>query len=331
MRNILQGQLAGNDQPGPCSPPDPTDGGAGVSPAQTRSDSRKAIAAGVSAALARFKAENPLLADRLSGASGAGSPGLVSIRTSDTVERISLSDGHLRRLKRMKRGIKSFAEILQRSLTDGGFRFRAALITPTYRPGEAWSPGDVTALVKCYREWARRRGFALRYAWVMELQRTGRPHYHLILWLPRGVTPPMPDKQGWWKHGMTNCKWARSPVGYICKYASKGFESAVQGGLPKGARVYGTGGLDATSQAKWCWAMAPMWLRLMVPEGHLIRRKLRGWWLDVSAGIWYQSPWEWDGFGADGCGQIRWRGYSMDSIRFDAMDGPPYGPSAIVC
>jgi hypothetical protein len=223
----------------------------------------------------------------------------------------------------MRRGIKAHSEILQDWLTESGFRFRAALITLTYQPGAIYRPRHIADLVKSYREWARCRGFKLRYAWVLELQRNGTPHYHLILWLPRGITPPMPDKQGWWKHGMSNCKWARSPVGYICKYASKGFTAAACGGLPPGARVFATGGLEGAQRALWCWVMAPMWLRYMIPEGHLVRRKKSGWWLDATARIWYRSPWEWDGFGDDGCGRVRYRGFDEADVVFESLDGPP--------
>lgn len=254
----------------------------------------------------------------------AGSTGLVSLRTSDTSERITLGDGHLRRLRRMRRGIKTHAGIMQEALTGAGFRFRGALITVTYAPGSIWAPRHISDLVKSYREWCNRRGFRFRYAWVLELQRNGAPHYHLVLWLPRGITPPKPDAQGWWKHGMSNCKWARSPIGYICKYASKGYDAAASGGLPRGARVFGTGGLEPVDQARWCHAMAPLWLRYMVPEGHKITRKRSGWWLDATARIYYRSPWEFDGFGDDGCGRLRWRGYHTDDIVFEVNDGPPH-------
>ena len=43
---------------------------------------------------------------------------------------------------------------------------------------------------------------------------------------------PKADKQGWWRHGMTNTVPARSPVGYLCKYTSKGIDFDSWGKLP---------------------------------------------------------------------------------------------------
>ena len=60
----------------------------------------------------------------------------------------------------------------------------------------------------------------LHYVWVLELTKRGRPHYHVLFWLPKGVSMPKADKQGWWKHGMTR-SGGHSPVGYLCKYTSK--------------------------------------------------------------------------------------------------------------
>ena len=61
-------------------------------------------------------------------------------------------------------------------------------------------------------------------------------------WLPKGVSMPKADKQGWWKHGMTRSEWAHSPVGYLCKYTSKGIDFDSWGKLPRGGRLFGHGG-----------------------------------------------------------------------------------------
>ena len=68
------------------------------------------------------------------------------------------------------------------------------------------------------------KGIFIHYVWVLELTKRGRPHYHVLFWLPRGISMPKADKQGWWRHGMTNTVPARSPVGYLCKYTSKGID-----------------------------------------------------------------------------------------------------------
>ena len=77
------------------------------------------------------------------------------------------------------------------------------MVTLTYRDDVDWSPRQVSNYLKCVREWARRKAIFLHYVWVLELTKRGRPHYHVLFWLPKGVSMPKADKQGWWKHGMT--------------------------------------------------------------------------------------------------------------------------------
>ena len=143
------------------------------------------------------------------------------------------------RLRRMSRAVIGTAQAIEEVFQDSGFRYRAAMVTLTYGPDEEWEPNDVARLCNHYRMWATRRGIRICGVWVLELTKQDRPHYHLVLFIPRGYTPPLPDKQGWWRKGHTNAKWAHRPVGYIAKYASKG----TYGGLPAGARLHGHIGL----------------------------------------------------------------------------------------
>ena len=159
------------------------------------------------------------------GAAGAATPsssGLVYIARKDTS--IAL-DGVSRRLSRMRRGVVSAARFIQDQMQDGGRRYRAAFVTLTYRVDQDWDAGDIRKVVKHYRHWGQRRRACLGIIWVAETHgggglNHGKIHYHLVIFLPRGLTPPMPDKQGWWRKGMSNCKWARSPVGYLAKCES---------------------------------------------------------------------------------------------------------------
>ena len=77
------------------------------------------------------------------------------------------------------------------------------MLTLTYREVGAWHPRHISELLQRVRVWLRRRGERLRYVWVGELQQRGALHYHVLCWLPRGLTLPKPDKQGWWTHGST--------------------------------------------------------------------------------------------------------------------------------
>ena len=109
-------------------------------------------------------------------------------------------------------------------------------------------------LLKRIRHWLQRRSVRFCYVWVAELQQRGALHYHILVWLPFGLTLPKPDKQGWWPHGSTRIEWARHPIGYLVKYASK-FD--IKCGLPKGARLHGAGGFDQAAQQIRRWFNCP--------------------------------------------------------------------------
>jgi len=174
---------------------------------------------------------------------------------------------------------------IQGSLQAEKFRYRAAFGTVTYRQDGQWGPRHISELMRHYRRWCQRRGEPFRCVWVAELTKRGRVHYHYVIWLRRGLTPPMPDKQGWWKHGSSNVKWARKPVSYLLKYASKGV-SASDGVFPKGCRLYAVAGPTGPLGYFRC----PGWMRRWARPGHVIRLK-DGFWNNHTTGIGYRSPW----------------------------------------
>lgn len=253
------------------------------------------------------------------GGAGVARAGLVSMGTSDTV---GMESGHVRRLRRMRRGVLASARLLEGALQERGFRYRAAMVTLTYRPGAEWSPNHIAEYLKRIREWARRgakgrKSFELRYVWVLELTQAGVPHYHVLFWLPRGVTLPKSDKRGWWPHGFTRSEWARSPVGYLVKYASKGAYWAEAQDLPPGARLWGCGGLTRAQVVTRAWHMAPRWVRDLVPAGDGVRRDKGGWWRNIATGWGYRSPWLVD----VNRGVLRWIGWKPEDIDIPALSG----------
>src|SRR5690606_16986167 len=127
----------------------------------------------------------------------------------------------------------------------------------TYRPDAAWRPEHISQALAAWRK--EMRGRRLRYVWVLELTKAGKPHYHVMVWLPAGVLLEKPDRSGAWPHGMSRIEWARNAVGYLVKYASKGTDGI---NLPRGARLFGVGGLNADSRLKRAWAMLPRYQRL---------------------------------------------------------------------
>lgn len=218
--------------------------------------------------------------------SGAAGAGLDPSSTSHTQNDESIPETLKTRLRRMRQGVVTAARLMQEDLQQGGRRYRAAMVGVTYRPGVEPRARHLSALQNHYRNWLARRGEELRCVWVAEMQKRGVIHYHLLLFLPRGLTPPKPDKQGWWPHGSSNCKWAQKPVGYLVKYTSKA-ESKCQ--LPKGSRMWGCAGLRGTRRDHLRWWLAPGWLRELVPLGDVLRRVGR-WWENRTAGIAYRSP-----------------------------------------
>jgi hypothetical protein len=230
---------------------------------------------------------------------GVPAPGLVYSQTSvprQDENRVFL-DSQASRLKRMKCGTITTARLMTQGLQRGGFRYRAAMLTLTYRPGREWRSGDVAELVRPIRKHLARRGHEFRYTWTAELQERGAVHYHLVTWLPKGVTLPKPDKQGWWPHGMTRIEWARNPVGYLAKYASKGTNGQA---LPRGLRLHGSGGLDAVQRSIRAWWRLPSWVRDMWGSEHRPVRFPGGGWVSRETGEIVRSRWRfvnvWRGF-----------------------------------
>lgn len=248
-----------------------------------------------------------------------------------------LADKHADRLRRMRRGVLSSARAIHNDLVADGYfqwekdcghrwassddlEFRCALLTLTYDPAVEWEPGHVRVLLDHYRKWAKRNKCRFSYVWVVETHESGKPHYHAVFWVSGGKTPPFPDQQGWWPHGHSNAVWAKSPVGYIAKYASKGHKHA----LPADCRLWGAGGLTARARAEKSWVNAPKWLRAITEPGTLIKRasmqikevyqsgkeavfNVVSWFSEASQ-ISFFSPWEYNGMTSTGVA-LRHKGF----------------------
>lgn len=188
----------------------------------------------------------------------------------------------------MRRAVLNGGDVLQAGYLRGGFRRKAALLTLTYRDVDGWQSNHVTTLLTHIRKWCLRRGCRPGYVWTSELQKRGAVHYHVVLWLPKGMTLPKPDRQGWWPHGMTNLTWARRPVGYLVKYASKGDDIQQ---FPKGLRLHGRGGLEQDQRRLVSWWLLPRYVREQFPVvGPRITRAAGGGWVNHATGEWIE-PW----------------------------------------
>lgn len=236
-----------------------------------------------------------------SGTRASGAFGLVSSQTSDTL----LIDQGVMRVSRMRKGVLNASRLITEGLQAGGFRWFPVMLTLTYREDIPWTPRHITTLLKAVREWSRRRGVSIPYVWVMELTQRERPHYHVMLWLPKGLTLPKPDKQGWWPWGHTRIERARKAVGYMAKYTSKGGDGSQ---FPKGARIHGCGGLKPDQRAERTWWSAPRWVRELWPEWRDLPRPAKGGgWASRVTGELFRSPWR--VFMEGGRVFVRWAGF----------------------
>jgi hypothetical protein len=213
--------------------------------------------------------------------------------------------------------VLSAASVIEDQLQDAGIRYRAALLTFTYREGAAWNPRQISEALRRARQYCERRGWFFHCVWRFEFgSARGRPHYHVVVWLPRGVTLPKFDNQGWWPHGMTNAKWARRPVGYIAKYAAA--EASFPPGFSgtRGARWFGVVGLGAIGRLRARWRAAPGWVRKWIEEGDPLRRLPGSWWL---IGAWrVRSPWRCKGVDPDGCLKLTFAGWREEDLQISA-------------
>lgn len=222
-------------------------------------------------------------------AQSAVGAGLVCSETKGTSPTYHLLNPQQIRLRRLRRAVVTASRLQQETLTGSKVRFRVAMLTLTYAECDAWRPQHIKELLRHLRQYLKRRGHAFRYVWVAELQERGAVHYHVVIWLPRGVTLPKPDKRGWWCHGSTRIEWARKPVSYLAKYASK--VQSKGGEMPSGARLYGIGGLDRQDRYERAWWMLPKYIREHSPEprdnGPAKRAKGGGWLTPF--GEWFPS------------------------------------------
>jgi len=228
-------------------------------------------------------------------------PGLVIYNTSNTDHDSPAPlefDSYVARFRKLKKTIITTADLITKQLQKNRIKYKTAFITLTYAPGECWEQRDISKLLNNYKMWCARRGIPCSGVWVLERGKTRskRIHYHIILFLPRGVTPPMPDKQGWWKKGATNCKWARRPVGYLAHYASKLLPGTI---FPARCRLHGSFGLPDDIKTTRRWLLAPSWVRERIPFHHGVKL-VKGWYRDLLLGFEYKSPWAIDKM----CGSI---------------------------
>jgi hypothetical protein len=189
----------------------------------------------------------------------------------------------------MRKSLLTSGRLLDEQAKREWFRVRAWFVTLTYAENQDWNPKQVSRYMARLYDWCRCQGLAIRAEWCLEVTKRGRPHYHVIVWLPKRLALPKPDKAGWWVHGHSNREEARSPVGYLAKYASK-FTAEAVAAIPKGARSHGVSGLDQEGKREVRWWKSPAFARTALGELADIR-KAPGGYMDRLSGAFERSPW----------------------------------------
>lgn len=182
----------------------------------------------------------------------------------------------------------------------------AWMVTLTYAKADGWAPKHISEAIQRYRRWCAMRKLPCRYTWVAEIQdgkrradKVGRGavHYHLVAWLPEGVSMPFWDQPQTlssrtraviWPHGQSERDKCRTGIGYLMKYASKG--QNIEGfKFPPGLRVYGIGGLCEQGKDLRRWLALPEWAKRLHGVGELCR--LGGRLVVRTTGQVLESPW----------------------------------------
>ena len=225
---------------------------------------------------------------------------IVSIQTRcDNALKLINCDAKELRQKRMSRKLSFFFDLIK---TDSRFaknnkskgKYMPVFITLTYREQKLWDKRDISALLAKYRKHFTSGGKKakmpledFRYVWVAELQKRGVIHYHICIWLPRfmRLRDLKPDEMGWWEHGFSNVTAVKKSVfAYLKKYlgktATKGLDSegnTIWHTFPKGARIYGAGGLTRLERVRTAYKLLPQWIKgIFKDDTTPIRRELGG-------------------------------------------------------
>jgi hypothetical protein len=187
------------------------------------------------------------------------------------------SDTFAAKMWRLKTTTHSYVDSMQALEKSGVSAFDKKMITLTYREAQQWQTNQITS----FCSWLKRTlgNTLISYAWVAELQERGAMHYHLMVYISKGVKIPLPDKpQGRkghipWPHGQTQVKTALKPA-YLATYLGKEYQKDFYR-FPKGARSYGT-----YVNAKYR-NFVKGWIKYKTAPQHIKERSLKYYPLDL--------------------------------------------------
>lgn len=197
----------------------------------------------------------------------------------------SIADEIRQRKARKKKSSQVLKEI---NKYTGALGMRPISITLTYRDNADYSSKHISAFIDKCRRWAKQKGYPLPYIWALES--AGRLHYHCTVWLPVSLKVDLAKLEKWWKWGTTwiqECRCIRRWGSYITKFNDPATS------LPKGARLFGYGGVDSATKQKIARGSWPVWLRDAIPIGEHAKRLKGGGWVNLETGEVLFSPYVW--------------------------------------
>ena len=212
-------------------------------------------------------------------------------RFAELVRKTGTSATPATRRRKSRARNKLLRAIQEQRLQARAAGLRAVALTLTFEDDGEFCSRHISAFLERVRKALKRRGHALPYAWVLE--RAGRLHYHLILWLPRDFTLDKQKLARWWVWGTTwtaCCKHVKRWSRYMAK-----FNCVAR--IPKATRLFGYGGLYQSGRAAVQRAGFPLWLQALLPHGSTARRFTGGGWVDAGTGEIFVSPYLWTPWG----------------------------------
>jgi len=270
--------------------------GAGTAPSEGHSNGQQPIGSRTT----------PAGAPRASGERTDGSKGRWRVLLSSGSDTLSI-DTHQARLSRCQQRVHAWATALprlnrhmRRASKKIDLGPRMVMLTLTYRDMDMWEHNQIRDFMTSIRNLLGKQLYG--YAWVLEMQERGAPHYHVLLYVQRGTKIPRPDEE-LWEYGMSRIETVRTPF-YICKYTSKGHQKAYQKeGLPARARMFAVKIYDTNIPEgdlfTFAMSSAPSWLRPHLLEAfqnvgsvvHWSRVKGGGWVIRETGEV-LVSPWK---------------------------------------
>lgn len=211
-------------------------------------------------------------------------------------------DRHKMRLGRMSRRVHAWSTALKSAAHDlkGS---RHLLITLTYRPGVDWAPGQIRAFMLGLRKYLKKR--LLAYAWVAELTKKGRVHYHIQLEF-KGNLPDLVLKS-LWQYGFYKVTACKHEFYLVAHSKRAGGKKAYQkrDEYPLGIRMFAVwvspALLSALDRLIFRSSSLPLWMVEIVLDD-----------LDLWLGGWARAPG--GGWVCRSTGEIKSSGFSF--VRF---------------